>query len=249
MSEFRMNSARGKAILALVRDGDHAHPGEEEAIALVARRIDRSSLRRLLDVGCGRGGSAAWFQQRGWGEVSGVDVDAASIEYARQRFPAVRFLYSDVADLPKRGIGRFDLVYLLTAYYAFPDQLSALHAMRAVCRLGGQLLLFDYSRRDGSPPPRELGPEIGRPLRLDTIGGNLAEAGWRLDGIEDWSDRFVGWYASLLRRFAERRTTIIRDSGTDWYDYVVTWYSALHRALAEGRLGGALLSATAVAAD
>jgi hypothetical protein len=78
---------------------------------------------------------------------------------------------------------------------------------------------------------------------------DLAASGWRLDGIEDWSDRFTGWYASLLGRFAERRTTIIRDSGADWYDYVVTWYSALHRALAEGRLGGTLLSATAVAAD
>jgi hypothetical protein len=28
---FKMNSPEGKAILALVRDGDYAHPGEEEA--------------------------------------------------------------------------------------------------------------------------------------------------------------------------------------------------------------------------
>ena len=54
-SDFQLNSPLGKALLALVREGDYAHPGEEEAIALATALVDRPECRRVLDVGCGRG--------------------------------------------------------------------------------------------------------------------------------------------------------------------------------------------------
>jgi hypothetical protein len=59
MSEFRMNSPQGKAILALARDGGYAHPGEETSIAMAVALIERSGIHRVLDLGCGRGGFAA----------------------------------------------------------------------------------------------------------------------------------------------------------------------------------------------
>ena len=37
---FAMNSYLGKQILALVRDGDYAHAGEEEAIELARRAVN-----------------------------------------------------------------------------------------------------------------------------------------------------------------------------------------------------------------
>ncbi len=53
---MRMNSASGKAILSLVREGDYAHPGEEQAIDLVFRTFLKKSDCQVLDLGCGRGG-------------------------------------------------------------------------------------------------------------------------------------------------------------------------------------------------
>jgi hypothetical protein len=58
---FRMNSPQGKSILSRIRGGDYAHPGEEDAIVQIAQKLPRASIRRLLDVGCGRGGTAEWF--------------------------------------------------------------------------------------------------------------------------------------------------------------------------------------------
>ena len=53
---MNMNSFEGKRILALIRDGDYAHAGEEEAIECALGSIPKDSRDWMLDVGCGRGG-------------------------------------------------------------------------------------------------------------------------------------------------------------------------------------------------
>ena len=55
---MNMNSFEGKRILALIREGDYAHAGEEEAIERAFRSIPKNRENWVLDVGCGRGGSA-----------------------------------------------------------------------------------------------------------------------------------------------------------------------------------------------
>ena len=246
-SEFQLNSPLGKAILALVREGDYAHPGEEEAIALATALVDRPEHRRVLDVGCGRGGTAAWLARHGWGPVAGVDIDAESIRLARERYPGLDFHAADVGRLEALGLEPCDLVFLLTAFYAFPDQARALRQMRAVCRTGGTLLMMDYSRRTGLPPPPELGGEIGHPIVLETLAADLAEAGWQLHTLEDWTPRFADWYAQLLDRFRTREADILRLAGPEWYAYLLRWYGDLHQSLLEGRLGGAAFTAVAIA--
>jgi SAM-dependent methyltransferase len=238
-----MNSPDGKAILATVRDGDYAHPGEEAAIERAAALVDRAGVRRVIDVGCGRGGTAAWFHQRGWGEVVGVDIDAQSIEYARSRYPGVSFRQADVAELERLGLGAFDMACLFTAYYAFPDQRGALHQISAICAPGARLLLMDYTRPGGATVPRVLGREIGEPVVLDTLVADLLAEGWHDIQTSDWTPRFITWYQGLLARIAGHRSDIVAAWGPEWYDYVEHWYGALAEALEQGRLGGAAVTA------
>jgi hypothetical protein len=54
-----MTSVTGKQLLALIRESDHAHAGEEEAIELTLRNNPKCTDRLLLDVGFGRGGTLA----------------------------------------------------------------------------------------------------------------------------------------------------------------------------------------------
>ena len=51
---MRMNSPKGKELLAMIRRGDYAHPGEEEAINLVFKHRKPEAGCRILDAGCGR---------------------------------------------------------------------------------------------------------------------------------------------------------------------------------------------------
>jgi len=243
--QFRLKSPQGKASLALVRNGDYAHPGEEASIALVAGMIPAGASRRILDVGCGRGGTAAWFHRHGWGEVVGIDLDAASIDYAGRTYPGVAFHACDVGALGGLGLAPFDLAYLFNSFYAFADQRGALGEIRRVCRDGAHLAIFDYTMPRGVLPPSELGGEIGRPLVIDEVTGAMRAQRWRPLAVTDLTDRYVGWYDDLLSRFRSNEAAIVAMSARAWYEYVVSWYGALRDALAERRLGGAVILAVA----
>ena len=76
---MHMNSHEGKAILALIREGDYAHAGEEESIRLVLDHLPQSQTGAILDVGCGRGGTADYIRRHGRGPIIGLDIDETSI--------------------------------------------------------------------------------------------------------------------------------------------------------------------------
>ena len=65
----------------------------------------------MLDVGCGRGGSAEYLRRHGWGHVEGIDRDTDSIEYARATYPEIGFHICDVLDVPRTVTREFDLIY------------------------------------------------------------------------------------------------------------------------------------------
>ena len=126
----QMNSPDGKRLLALVCGGDYAHAGEEEAIERTFRNVEKRYEQSILDVGCGRGGSANHLWQNGWGTLAGIDRDGASIAYARSRYPELRFDACDVLQTPQVLARQFDLIYMLNAFYAFDAQREALAALR-----------------------------------------------------------------------------------------------------------------------
>ena len=241
---MQLNSAEGKQILATLRDGDYAHPGEAEAVALTLEGVPADRAHRVLDVGCGRGGTAEWIRRRGWDRVVGIDRDAEVIDYARARYPQVQFRACDVLDLPAARLGRFGLICLFNSFYAFADQQAALRALRAVSAPAGQMRLFDYAQPAPGPLPEALGTEIGRPIVLDRIADQLAETGWRQTALTDLSPRYIGWYQSLLDKLDARRAQITAEHGADWHTFFTQWYSALHQALIDGTIRGVLIAAT-----
>lgn len=240
------NLPEGKQILATLRGGDYAHPGEQEAIALALDGIPVDPGARVLDVGCGLGGTADWIRERGWTQVVGVDRDAEAIRHAQQRYPSVAFHSCDVQALPQAGLGSFDLICLFNSFYAFADQEGALENLRGVARPGARLRLFDYAQPAPGPLPDALGEEIGTPIALDAIAGQLAHAGWQQQAVVDLTERYIGWYQTLLDKLAAARTGTTADHGAQWYQYFARWYGALHQALISGQLRGVLIGAVAV---
>src|SRR5277367_409265 len=139
---MRMNDYAGKEVLATVRAEDFAHAGEEEAIDLVFKDIPAKSDRKILDAGCGRGGTADYVHRHGWGEVIGIDIEAQSIERAKEKYPACQFHACDMCDVGHSFGGMFDLIYLLNAFYAVPDKQKAIKSLRASAKPGALLCLF-----------------------------------------------------------------------------------------------------------
>ena len=112
---------------------------------------------RVLDVGCGIGGSARILARDYGLEVLGISISPAQIERARQLTPAdlpnCRFAVMDALalDLPDGGPGcGFDAVWSVEAGPHMPDKQRYADELLRVLRPGGLLVVADWNRRDRS---------------------------------------------------------------------------------------------------
>jgi ubiquinone/menaquinone biosynthesis C-methylase UbiE len=243
-----MNSAPGKEILSLVREGNYAHPGEELAIDLVFSSLTADPARQVLDIGCGRGGTADYVRKRGFGTVAGIDIDAETLSAARELYPEVDFVVADATQISELWHTRFDLIYLFNAFYAFPDQESSLREMHRVARDGARLMIFDYTGRGGSPHDRggnasssekPFNNQGWTPLHPELFPDQLRQAGWELEHTMDFTSEYRQWYQQLCNRITAKKEVIVSGYGTEWYDYVLETYRKLLASVENGSIGGA----------
>lgn len=243
---FAMNSFLGKRILALVREGDFAHAGEEEAIDLTMSNLPSNRDRRLLDAGCGHGGTAAYLQSRGWGRVTGLDVEPQSITRARETYPHIQFIACDICDVSKHVSQAFDVVTMFNVLYALPDQARALAALASVTTENALLLIFDYVDRgtyQDDPIVESSVPFLPNPLKLPDLDHILRASGWRTKDVRGTDAHYERWYAELVDKIEAKRAAIEALGGADGYAYVHGVYSRLLAALRSGHLGGAIVQA------
>lgn len=218
-----MNSYLGQKILSLVREGDYAHAGEEEAIDLSMSGVERDARRLILDAGCGRGGTAYYLHKTGWGQVLGVDIQAESIKAAQQNYPSVRFLVCDVCDVDQCVDEHPNIVCMFNAYYCFKDQSRALQALRKIAQPQTQMIIFDHVDRGGyrDAPLMDAGePFLPSPLRLSEVRERMASTGWQTSNIIEIHDAYVGWYGRLVEKIERARGKITDTAGQRGYEHV-----------------------------
>ena len=107
---------------------------------------------RLLDVGCGPGGSALLAAGRG-ARVAGLDAAAGSIEVARERIPEGDFRVGDMESLPWRD-GSFDAVTGFNSFQFAFDPVIALSQAHRVLASGGRLGMALWAPRKESQQPK-----------------------------------------------------------------------------------------------
>jgi len=243
-SPFAMNSYLGKQILALVRDGDFAHAGEEEAIERALAGLPKDIERHILDAGCGRGGTAAYMQEHGWGRVTGIDMEPKAVAYASKTYPTSTFVHCDIANVATCVPVHFDVVTLFNVLYAISDQGAALRALAGRAKPNGWLVIFDYvDPGHYSQAPLRDG-EIAflpNPPMLADLSSLLEDGGWQLQSVEDLTDDYARWYAQLVGKIEAKRDAIEAWAGAGAFGHVLSLYRGLLSAIREGQLGGALI--------
>jgi cyclopropane fatty-acyl-phospholipid synthase-like methyltransferase len=247
MAAFEMNSFLGKQILSLVRDGDFAHAGEREAIELAMDSVPKDAGQHVLDAGCGRGGTAAHLQQHGWGQVTGMDIDAESIAHAQRAYPAVRFIAGDLHEAAGQLSRTFRVICMFNVLYAMTDHVAALRALRATGLPGAALMIFDYVDRGSyQRKPIEDGRFIPNPPMRSRLSETLAASDWRVQASLGIDGDYERWYLALVQRIEAKRAAIEALVGADGYGMVLGRYDSLLAALRDGRLGGAIIHAVSV---
>lgn len=95
----------------------------------------------LLDVGTGTGALLPFFQESGadLSKVTGVDLSAGMLSFARQRFPQVKFVQDDVLNFTG---GRYDRVVFNACFGNLYDPVAVLqHVARELLSEGGLVVI------------------------------------------------------------------------------------------------------------
>ena len=172
---------------------------------------------RVLDVGCGIGGSARILAAEYGLDVLGISISPAQIARAQALTPAelaprCRFAVMDALQL-ELGDGAFDAVWSVEACPHMPDKQRYADELLRVLKPGGLLAVADWNRRDAAVTPltrlerwvmRQLLDNWAHPefASIESLQGNLQGSRWaggmRVE-TADWSRATLpAWIDSIL---------------------------------------------------
>jgi ubiquinone/menaquinone biosynthesis C-methylase UbiE len=113
--------------------------GNPDNIAYEA--VAETKPRRVLDVGCGLGGTTERFVKELGADVQAIDLSPRMVELTRAR--GVDAQVADAQKLPFRD-GEFDCVFAGWVLYHVPDLEQAIGECARVLRPGGRLVASSY---------------------------------------------------------------------------------------------------------
>ena len=112
---------------------------------------------RILDLGCGSGWLGAGLTS--FGDVTGVDLSDAAVDYGRKAYPDVTFVVGGALDA--RIDGPFDVVVSADVISHVADQQAFVDRVTALLRPGGRFLLMTQNgpvwRRNSQLAPQQPG--------------------------------------------------------------------------------------------
>ncbi|WLV25035.1 class I SAM-dependent methyltransferase [Aciduricibacillus chroicocephali] len=129
-----------------------AHPG---SLGLTRRMLDRERIHagaKVLDAGCGTGGTAELLIKSYKTDVTALDLHPVMVEKAKQRLigKPVEIIQGDIENLSLKS-GTFDLV-LSESVLAFTKVEQSLHHISRILKNEGVLLAVEMVKEDGLLP-------------------------------------------------------------------------------------------------
>lgn len=97
---------------------------------------------KILDVGCWTGPLEQLLQHEDC-KVTGIDIEREPLEFAREKFPKMRFMNASIVDDTPFKKGEFDMVLFFMVIEHIPKgtELKALKNINYVLKKGGNLFL------------------------------------------------------------------------------------------------------------
>lgn len=193
--------------------GIHIHHGywkngtetkEEAQEQLIRELIARANIKnssRILDVGCGLGGSAIFLSKFFGAHVTGITISPVQVEIgnalARQHGADVQLVQMDAEALDMAD--RFDVVWSVEAISHLMNKRDCLRSIARILEHGGHLVIADWFRSPTTTAAQErqflepiertmLVPKLEAP---HTYIDYISEAGLTVTSFEDLSARVL----------------------------------------------------------
>ncbi len=147
---------------------------------------------RVLDAGCGVGGTDLWLAERFAVDVLGLNIQPMHLQEAQRLaidHPAghrVRFAMQDYTEMAIRE-SSFNVVWALESVCHCADKLTFIREAYRVLQPGGRVMVADFFRADGALEPREAqrlktwtdGWALPNLARVSEFRAGLESAGFR----------------------------------------------------------------------
>lgn len=167
-------------------------------------RVDDPAGVRLLDAGCGRGGPARQFADRGFA-VTGLDLVAYNVARARATTGRGTFVVGDATALPFAD-DAFGACAAVDSLVYLPDERAAFEEIARVLEPGGWLAVADLLAREGAGPGAEAALsafadawDMAPIVPADAYRDRLREAGFTVAAVEDLTPNSTGRFRKYSR--------------------------------------------------
>ena len=194
----------------LVYGEDFVSPGGRDMAREMIARLNLPQGARVLDVGCGIGGSAFVMAGEFGLQVDGIDLSENMLEIARQKLDAhgltgqVNFEWGDCLELDRTGV--YDAIYSRDVFLHIHQKQRLFKVLYGALREGGQLLFTDYCSGP-KPWPEDFAAYVeSRSYDLHTPDDYvriIEAAGFNHVTGEDYGDRFSQILRGELNRIEQ----------------------------------------------
>ena len=169
------------------------------ALAVLERALDDRAGLRILDAGCGTGGTTIELQR--FGEVVGVDLAWAALEPARGR-GLRRLTRASIESLPF-GTASFDVATSFEVVYhlGVASDVAALKEIRRVLKPGG-LFLLRVPAHDWLRGEHDRLVHTRHRYSWEEISHKLADAGFGVERLS-WANTLL-FLPAVAKRLLER---------------------------------------------
>jgi len=189
---------------------DFVSPGGRQMAAELVGRMGLTPGSKVLDVGCGLGGSAFLMAREYDLQVDGIDLSNNMLELANKKLSAyglmenVKLKCQDCLELECAEY--YDAVYSRDVFLHIEDKHRLFSVLKNSLRPGGQLLFTDYCCGD-EPWSEDFAAYVeDRGYYLHTLpayAGLIASAGFKQIDHQDITDRFIRILLSDLEKIAD----------------------------------------------
>ena len=210
---------------------DFVSPGGKAMAREMIECLDLAPGSKVLDVGCGLGGSAFVMAREFGLQVDGIDLSKNMLEIANRKLETYRLAgrvsleWGDCLELDREDA--YDAIYSRDVFLHIHDKAQLFSFLRAALRPGGKLLFTDYCcgpnpwADDFADYVADRGYDLHTP---DEYAVLIAAAGFSEVTGEDISDRFVSILLGDLERIeALEIEPVLRDKLTQ------SWRQKLER--------------------
>lgn len=201
------------ATVADLKAGDEFHTGGVMATDNLFAQLSPTHATRVLDVGCGIGGTSRYIIDRFDSTVTGVDLTPEFIETAKVLSALVghsekaSYHVGSALDMPVPDAG-FDLAVMLHVGMNIEDKTGLFSEVSRTVATGGTFALFDVMRGEVEDPlafplPWSSVPETSFVDAPDVYKLAAAAAGLELVAETDRTDFALVFFEEVFARIAE----------------------------------------------